>query len=96
MQVLVLAPPQVSERQDCRIDELGSLSFFSLPDCGEADSYSVVIFRVVREANRHLAKDRRLLFHPCFATRLGGVSGGKETQGCRDSSHTAMVGAGNL
>jgi len=34
--------------------------------------------------------------HPCFATRLGGVSGGNETQGWRDSSHTAMVGAGNF
>src|SRR5262249_34688634 len=33
-------------------------------------------------------------YHPCFATRLGGVSGGKETQGSRDSSHTAMAGAG--
>src|SRR5262249_2026810 len=54
------------------------------------------IFRVVREANRHLAEDRRLLFHPCFATRLGGVSGGKETQGWRDSSHTAMLGAGKF
>src|SRR5262249_9276814 len=28
--------------------------------------------------------------------RLGGVSGGKETQGWRDSSHTAMVGAGKF
>jgi hypothetical protein len=27
---------------------------------------------------------------------LGGVSGGKETQGWRDSSHTAMVGAGKF
>src|SRR5262249_18104382 len=45
------------------------------------------IFQVVREANRHLAEDRQLLFQPCFATRLGGVSGGKETQGWRDSSH---------
>src|SRR5215831_16629171 len=35
LQVLVLAPPQASERQDRRIHELGSLSFFSLPDCGE-------------------------------------------------------------
>src|SRR5947208_16774382 len=34
--------------------------------------------------------------HACFATRLGGVSGGKETQGWRDSSHTAMVGAGKF
>src|SRR5215471_10361606 len=33
---------------------------------------------------------------PCFARRLGGVSGGKETQGWRDSSHTAMVGAGKF
>jgi len=33
-------------------------------------------------------------YHPCFATRLGGVSVGKETQGWRDSSHTPMVGAG--
>src|SRR5258708_26320428 len=40
-----------------------------------------------------LAQDRRWLFHPCFATRLGGVSGGRETQGWRDSSHTLMVGA---
>jgi hypothetical protein len=36
------------------------------------------------------------LFHPCFATRLGGVSDGKETQGWRDSSHTAIVGAGKF
>src|SRR5262249_4487979 len=35
-------------------------------------------------------------YHPCFATRLGGVSGGKETQGWRDSSHTAMAGAGKF
>jgi len=28
-----------------------------------------------------LAEDRRWLFHPCFATRLGGVSGDRETQG---------------
>jgi hypothetical protein len=40
-----------------------------------------------------VAEDRRLFHHPCFATRLGGVSGGNETQGWRDSSHTAMVGA---
>jgi hypothetical protein len=46
--------------------------------------------------NVHLAEDRRRLFHPCFATRLGGVSGGKESQGWRDSSHTAMVGAGKF
>jgi hypothetical protein len=35
-------------------------------------------------------------FHPCFAMRLGGVSGGKETQWWRDCSHTAMVGAGKF
>jgi hypothetical protein len=28
--------------------------------------------------------------------RLGGVSGGKETQGWRDSSHTPIVGAGKF
>jgi hypothetical protein len=39
---------------------------------------------------------RRLFYHPCFAARLGGVSGGKETHGWRDSSHTAMVGAGKF
>src|SRR5262249_42580207 len=33
---------------------------------------------------------------PCFATRLGGVSGNKETRGWRASSHTAMVGAGEI
>ena len=36
------------------------------------------------------------VYHPCFVTRLGGVSAGKETQGWRDSSHTAMVGAGKF
>src|SRR5262249_56257040 len=41
-------------------------------------------------------KNRHWLFHPCFATRLGGVSGGRETQGWRDSSHTLMVGAGKF
>jgi hypothetical protein len=40
--------------------------------------------------------DSWLLYHTCFATRLRGVSAGKETQGCRDSSHTAMVGAGKF
>jgi hypothetical protein len=35
-------------------------------------------------------------FQPCFATRFAGVSGGNATQGWRDSSHTAMVGAGNF
>ena len=37
-----------------------------------------------------------MIYHPCFATRLAGVSGGKDTQGWRDSSHTAMVGAGKF
>src|ERR1700730_5597424 len=41
-------------------------------------------------------QDRRLFYHPCFATRLGGVSGGKESQGWRDSSHTAMVRRGEI
>jgi hypothetical protein len=48
------------------------------------------------KADRHRAEDRRFFYHPCFATRLGGVSGGKETQGWRDSSHTAMVGTGKF
>jgi hypothetical protein len=34
--------------------------------------------------------------YPCFLARFGGVSGGKETQGWRVSSHTAMVGAGKF
>ena len=54
----------------------------------------VEIFRVVREATRQKTAGR--YFHPCFATRLGGVSGGKESHGWRDSSHTAMVGAGKF
>ena len=33
---------------------------------------------------------------PCFAMRLGGVSGARVTQGCRDSSQTEIVGAGKL
>src|SRR6476660_5878639 len=32
---------------------------------------------------------RRSFYHPCFARRLGGVSGGRETQGWRDSSRPA-------
>src|SRR5262245_53694368 len=94
LQVLVLAPPQASERQDRRIHELGSLSFFSL--CGEADSILSLRFSGASAKQIDLAEDRRRLFHPCFATRLGGVSGGKESQGWRDSSHTAMVGAGKF
>ena len=39
---------------------------------------------------------RRSFYHTCFARRLGGVSGGRETQGWRDSSHTPMVGAGKF
>jgi hypothetical protein len=39
---------------------------------------------------------QRSFYHPCFARRLGGVSGGRETQGWRDSSHTPMVGAGKF
>ena len=31
-----------------------------------------------------------------LAGRLGGVSGGKDTQGWRVSSHTAMVGGGKF
>jgi hypothetical protein len=39
----------------------------------------------------------RWLFHnPCLASRVGGVSGGNETQVWADSSHTAIVGAGKL
>src|SRR5512139_1180453 len=34
--------------------------------------------------------------YPCFATRLGGMSGSKDTQGWRDSSHTAMAGGGKV
>jgi hypothetical protein len=46
--------------------------------------------------NSLTAKDCLVFDHACFATRLGGVSGGKETQGCRVSSHTAMAGAGKF
>jgi hypothetical protein len=35
-------------------------------------------------------------YHACLGVRLGGVSGGRDTQGCRDSSQTAMVGAGKF
>jgi hypothetical protein len=37
-----------------------------------------------------------VVYHPCLATCLGGVSGGREIQGWRDCSHTAMVGAGKF
>jgi hypothetical protein len=42
------------------------------------------------------SSSHRLFHHPCFAARFGGVSGGNKTQGWRDSSHTAMVGAGKF
>src|SRR6516165_7241783 len=34
--------------------------------------------------------------YPCFAMRFGGVSGDRESQGWRDSSHTPIVGAGKF
>ena len=40
--------------------------------------------------------NRATPYQPCFATRLGGVSGGKVTQEWRVSSHTAIFGAGKL
>src|SRR5215469_12642014 len=48
------------------------------------------------KADGCLEEDRCFFYHPCFAMRLGGVSGGKDTQGWRDSSHTTMVGAGKF
>jgi hypothetical protein len=48
------------------------------------------------DPKRTSAEDRCFVHHPCFAMRLGGVSGGKDTQGWRDSSHTPMVGAGKF
>ncbi len=48
------------------------------------------------QADRRQSVDRRAFDHPCFAMRLGGVSGGNETQGWRDSSQTAMVGPGKF
>jgi hypothetical protein len=55
------------------------------------------LFSIIGSGNRDTKQiHRRLFYHPCFATRLGGVSGGKETQGWRDSSHTAMVGVGKF
>jgi hypothetical protein len=45
----------------------------------------------------HCARRRSpIVFSHLLATRLGGVSGGKETHRWRDSSHTAMVGAGKF
>ena len=40
--------------------------------------------------------NRATPYQPCFATRLGGVSGGKVTQEWPVSSHTAIFGAGKL
>ena len=37
-----------------------------------------------------------LFYHPCFAMRFGGMSGGKESQEWRDSSHTPIAGAGKF
>jgi hypothetical protein len=38
---------------------------------------------------------RRLFYQPCFATRFGGVSGGKETQGgWSHNTHGSMHGSG--
>src|SRR5262249_28237662 len=41
-------------------------------------------------------REPQVVFHPCFAARLGSVSGGKDTQRWRDSSHTPMIGAGEI
>jgi hypothetical protein len=35
-------------------------------------------------------------YYPCFAVRFGEGSGGDENQWWRDSSHTAIVGAGEF
>src|SRR6516164_1359808 len=51
---------------------------------------------MITRSPRRRGAGRLVDSQPCFATRLGGVSGGKETQGWRDSSHTAMVGAGKF
>ncbi len=37
-----------------------------------------------------------LLVYPCFLRRVCGVPGGNDTQGWRDSSHTAMAGGGKF
>jgi hypothetical protein len=74
-------------------------------DAGEIDSVAVdnrlahtrsglVTFDLHRHSFPGWQKACRLFYHACFATRLGGVSG--ETQGWRDSSHTAMVGGGKF
>jgi hypothetical protein len=55
--------------------------------CGEVE--------VLERAWRHVLTPPTVS-HPCFATRLGGVPGGKVTQGWRCSSHTATLGAGKL
>ena len=57
-------------------------------------------FGIVAGAQRMTDNDdacgAALLYQPCLVVRLGGVSGGNATQGWRDSSHTAMVGAGKF
>src|SRR3974390_812341 len=59
---------------------------FALP----AHAFEVFVYLVVARVVAHEP------YHPCFAARFGGLSGGSETHGWRDSSHTAMFGAGKL
>jgi hypothetical protein len=49
-----------------------------------------------RQTGSTFREDCLLSDHPCFGRCLGGISGGKETQEWRDSSHTAIVGAGKF
>jgi hypothetical protein len=54
------------------------------------------IGREIKRAGAATLPAAAFFYHPCLATRLGGVSGGKEIQGWRDSSQTATVGAGKF
>ena len=77
-----------------RTAESGSLVTYRFcPTCGSSvywESESFPGYFVVARVVAHEP------YHPCFAMRLGGVSDGRDTQGWRDCSHTAMFGAGKF
>src|SRR5262249_34437679 len=79
--------------------QLKASTYDTGPSCGQIAALSICPLCERLSLFDHLvgAEQERLGdSQPCFATRLGGVSGNKETQGWRDSSHTAMVGAGKF
>ena len=95
----VFRPDISNSRMNCGdVHELGSVQSCAFWHLAASRAGGPDHGRAILLAGKQIDTVRcpRALDHPCFAMRVGGVSGGNETQGWRDSSHTAMVGAGKL